>query len=133
MDTNLAVAQRWFREVWVDGGETTVDALLTPETVGMLEGQTVHGAEAYKVVRQDLLDTFPDLEATVDAMIADGDQVAVRWSVKATHRGPGLGIPPTNRPVAFRGMTWLEMRDGKIVRGWDSWNLGGLVQSLTEP
>jgi hypothetical protein len=30
-------------------------------------------------------------------------------------------------------MTWLEFKDGGIARGWDSWNLGGLLQSLTGP
>ena len=37
----------------------------------------------------------------------------------------------TNWPVSFRGIAWLELRDGRIVRGWDSWNLGGLISSLT--
>jgi hypothetical protein len=33
-------------------------------------------------------------------------------------------------PVSFRGMTWPEFKDGRSVRGWDSWNLGGLLQTL---
>ena len=53
-------------------------------------------------------------------------------SVKATHRGPGLGMPPTNQAVTFRGTTWLEFRNGQIVRGWDSWNLGGVIMTLKE-
>jgi hypothetical protein len=30
-------------------------------------------------------------------------------------------------------MTWLIIRDGKIVEGWDAWNQGALVQSLQAP
>ena len=58
-------------------------------------------------------------------------KTVARWHVTATHTGDALGFPATNRKVAFRGMTWLEFKDGRIVRGWDSWNLGGLLQSLS--
>ena len=81
--------------------------------------------------RRRLLGAFPDLAITVDDVIADGAKVAVRWHVTATHKGDTLGIPASNREVSFRGMSWLEFADGRIVRGWDNWNLGGLIQSLT--
>jgi hypothetical protein len=28
-------------------------------------------------------------------------------------------------------MTWHRFRDGRLVEGWDSWNVGGLVQQLS--
>ena len=80
-----------------------------------------------------LLDAFPDLAIVADDVIADGGKVAVRWHVNATHKGDSLGFPPSNRRVSFRGMTWLEFDEGRIVRGWDNWNLGGLIESLTSP
>lgn len=43
------------------------------------------------------------------------------------HHGDGLGLPPTNRKVVFRGMTWLTFKNGVIVEGWDSWNLSCLL------
>jgi hypothetical protein len=42
----------------------------------------------------------------------------------------GLGMLATARGVAFRGMTWLTFKNGLIVEGWDSWNLGRLLESL---
>ena len=62
--------------------------------------------------------------ATVDALLA---RDIVGWV-----EGCDVNSPEDfNRPVSFRGVTWLELRDGRIVRGWDSWNLGGLISSLT--
>jgi hypothetical protein len=29
-----------------------------------------------------------------------------------------------------RGTTWMTVRDGKIVEGYDTWNVTGLVESL---
>jgi hypothetical protein len=41
-----------------------------------------------------------------------------------------LGMAATGRAVDFRGMTWLTLKNGVIVEGWDSWNLGRLLESL---
>ncbi len=49
--------------------------------------------------------------------LADGDHVVVRWPARGTHLGDGLGMPPTNRSVDFRGMTWLTFKNGVIVEG----------------
>ena len=46
---------------------------------------------------------------------ASGYHVVVRWRVRGTHKGEGLGLPPTNREVEFRGMTWMTFKDGVIV------------------
>ena len=87
----------------------------------------------FKDARRELLEVFPNLAITVEDVVEQNDKVVVRWSVQATHRGPGFGVPATNRRVSFRGMTWLELRDGRIARGWDSWNLGGLILTLNQP
>ena len=120
-------------EVWVAGGENTVDELMAPDAIGWMEGRDVKGSEEFKNARRQLLDIFPDLALTVDDVVEQDNNVVVRWSAQGTHRGPGLGMPSTNRHVSFRGMTWLELRGGQIVRGWDSWNLGGLILKLMEP
>lgn len=132
MSDVAALARRWFTEVWRPGGAATVDALLASDAVGWMEGRAVNGRDDFKDARQQLLDTFPDLALTVEDLLSTGEKVAVRWRVRATHRGRGLGIPPTNRTVSFPGITWLEFSEGRIVRGWDSWNLGGLISSLRE-
>lgn len=130
MATNAERVRRWYKEVWVPGGEETVADLMAEDAVGYMEGADVPGREAFLAERARLLTMFPDLAITADDVIAEGDKVAVRWHVDATHLGPGPGIAPTGRRVTFRGLTWLELRDGRIVRGWDSWNLGGLMDQL---
>jgi steroid delta-isomerase-like uncharacterized protein len=127
---NAVVARRWFQDVWVAGGERTVDELLAPDAVGWMEGRTISGPTDFKDARRTLLQVFPDLAMTVEDTVEQGTKVAVRWTATATHAGHGLGMPPTNRRVSFRGMTWLELRDGRVIRGWDSWNLGALIADL---
>lgn len=127
---NATIARRWFQEVWVAGGERVVDELMARDVVGWMEGRTISGPADFKDARRLFLQVFPDLEMTVEDTIEDATKVAVRWRATGTHAGDGLGIAPTQRRVSFRGITWLELRDGRIVRGWDSWNLGALMQEL---
>jgi len=64
--------------------------------------------------------------------MANGGDVMVRWRARGTRRGDGLGMPPTNREVEFGGMTWLIFKNGLIIEGWDSLNLGRLLESLRQ-
>ena len=133
MSTNAERARRWYNEVWVPGGEATVHELMAERIEGYMEGVDVQTREQFLAERRRLLDAFHDLAIVTDDVIAEGAKVAVRWHVTAIHKGDSLGFAASNRPVAFRGMSWLEFGEGRIVRGWDSWNLGGLIQSLMSP
>ena len=75
-------------------------------------------------------ESFPDMRVEIEDTAADGDHVVVRWNATATHLGNGLGMAATGIAVAFHGMTWLTFRDGAVVEGWDSWNIGGLLEKL---
>jgi len=127
------LTRRWFREVWTEGGEAAVDQLMAVDCHGWMEGGFVKGPAEFKAARHQLLTAFPDLSISLNDVIVDGAKVAVRWTVEATHGGTALGVAATGKRVAFRGMTWLEWQDGQLVRGWDSWNLGGLLHELQAP
>ncbi|MGC1598374.1 MAG: ester cyclase, partial [Candidatus Acidiferrales bacterium] len=67
----------------------------------------------------------------VDDTIGADDKVVVRWSAVMTHTGDHLGIPATNRPVRITGITIAQIKDGKIIRGWDNWDQLALMQQLS--
>src|SRR5262245_7709121 len=128
--TNSQLARRWFDEVWNQRIESTVHELLHPNVVGHMEGLEVRSPDDFVQARAALLDGLPDLSVTIDAVISEGNDVVVRWSATGTHRGPGLGLAPSFRRAAFRGMSWMVFSEGRIVEGWDSWNQGLLLQQL---
>jgi len=131
--TNSQLARKWFDEVWNQRMDSTVHELLHPNVVGHMEGLEVRSPADYLQARAALLDAFPDLRVTVEAVISEGDDVVVRWSATGTHGGPGLGFAPSLRQARFRGMSWMVFSDGRIVEGWDSWNQGLLLQQLGGP
>ena len=72
---------------------------------------------------------FPDEQVTIEDMVAEGDKVVKQWSVKATHTGEFMGIPPTNKKTNMSGITIYRIVDGK-VKGcvWSYDTYGFMVQ-----
>lgn len=130
---NAELARKWFEEVWNQRRDATVRELLAPGAAAHVEGAELVGPEQFLEARVALLDAFPDMRVTVEATVAEGDDVVVRWSARATHRGDGLGLPASRRAVSFRGITWMRFANGQVAEGWDSWNLGQLLQELAAP
>jgi predicted ester cyclase len=125
------LARRWFDEVWKQGRDATIDELLTPTSVGHMEGGDTRGPADFKAVRAALLGAFSDFHVIAEDTVAEGNQVAVRWHVTVTHLGDHLGFfAPSRRAASFRGLTWLKFDGGKLVEGWDGWNPGALLQAL---
>jgi steroid delta-isomerase-like uncharacterized protein len=131
---NVVLARRWFEEVWNQRRTETIDELLTDESISYSESGPLRGKQEFKErAHAVFLSAFPDLRVNVEGTVAEGDEVVVRWSVRGTHLGDGLGFPATGREVSVRGMTWIRYRHGKMIEGWDCWNQAGLIQSLREP
>src|SRR5215467_13193159 len=129
--TNAQLARKWFEQLWHRRMQSTVPELLDPNILGHMEGLEVRSPADFVQARAALLDGLPDLSVTVEAVVAEGNDVVVRWSAAGTHRGPGLGLAPSFRRATFRGMSWMVFSEGRIVEGWDSWNQGLLQQQLS--
>lgn len=127
---NAALVRRWFDEVWNQRRDATMQELLDPNAIGHLEGLVTHGVKEFAAARSMLLEAFPDIRVHAEAILAQGEEVAIRWSAEATHRGPLLGVAATGQPIRIRGMTWLRLSNGRIVEGWDAWNQGRLMSEL---
>jgi steroid delta-isomerase-like uncharacterized protein len=130
--TNVRLARRWFEEVWNARNLAVIDELAAPECVGHHEGgETTRSPAEWRQMQQRFLDAIPDAHIDLEEVLGDGEQVVVRWRCRGTHTGRGLDLDPSGRVIDVRGVTWLRYEDGRIVEGWDSWNLGGLLAHLT--
>ena len=71
-----------------------------------------------RLVTVDQSAPFPDLHRTIDDLVAEGDKVVVRQTIRGTHRGEYLGVPPTGKPVTFTAVAIFRLADGRIVESW---------------
>ena len=67
---------------------------------------------------------------TIEDMVAEGDKVAARCSVRGKHSGDSLGFAATNAPVEFTGISIVRIRNGKIVEGWNNFDFMKMNQQL---
>jgi steroid delta-isomerase-like uncharacterized protein len=100
----------------------SIDHNLTPEQPSGLEGA--------KQVFSSFHSAFPDLQVNVEDMIAEGDKVVARLSVRGTHQGEFIGIAPTGNQVTFTGIDIVRIADGKIVERWGNFDDLGMMQQL---
>jgi predicted ester cyclase len=66
---------------------------------------------------------FSDLVITVDDQVADGDQVASRWTMEGTRDG---------RRVSLSGVTISRFAEGRIREDWTHFDSTELVRQLEE-
>ena len=73
---------------------------------------------------------FPDFHFTLDDVLAEGDKVFVRMTIRATHRGEFMGVKPTGKAVTFSKMDIFRIFNGKILEHWDQADRLSLLQQI---
>jgi hypothetical protein len=71
------IVRRWFKEVWDEGREESIDALLAPFAVAYgLPGGPLHGPTVFKPLFRMFRDALGDLSIEVVRTVTEGDVVA---------------------------------------------------------
>ena len=129
-EENKAIARRYIEELFNQKNLATVDELNTPDFVLHNDATTIQGLESYKQFLSMYLTAFPDLHMTIEDMIAEGDIVAERVSIRGTHKGDLMGIPPTGKQVTIPAIYIVRFANGKGVEVWANTDILGLLLQL---
>lgn len=73
---------------------------------------------------------FPDVQYSIDDLIAEDNRVALRTTTRATHRGEFQGVARTDRRVEFTGLVIYRLEDGKIAESWGEIDFLRLMRQL---
>ena len=131
LEANKAVARRFFTEVWGGGSEAVAQELLADSYVGHMTGAPAPLDRAgWLSFFRDFRIAFPDAQFTIEDMIAEGDRVVMRLTMRGTHRGVFNGIPATGKSVVVVGTSIERIVDGRIVEGWVTNDALGMLQQL---
>lgn len=125
-----AVAQAW-SSAWNDGDTTLLEQLLDPayerHSAGSKGSQT--SAELVEAIGASRA-AFPDLHTTIDAIIEEGDHMAIFWHSTGTHQNEFLGVPSTRRAVKTYGSNHCVFSNGKLVTENVTWDPRQLLTAL---
>jgi steroid delta-isomerase-like uncharacterized protein len=129
---NKTLARRFAEETWGKRNLAAVDELATSDLVVSypILPEVVRGREAFKQLLTQFHAAFPDIRVTIEDSIAEGEQVVVRWTAHATHRGDLLGIPATGKPARWTGVSVYRIAGGKVVEERGEEDALGLLRQL---
>ena len=88
------------------------------------------GITGLKDLITSLRGAFPDLTATVDEQVAEGDKVVSRVTMTGTHEGEFMGMPATGKSFTIPGVSIWEVRGGQLISEWVNWDSMGMMQQL---
>jgi steroid delta-isomerase-like uncharacterized protein len=130
IEENKALARRWC-EAFNAQDWAGIVALTAPAFVqhGAPPGIAADLAGHHQLLTA-LWTAFPDAQQVNDELIAEGDKVVERYTVRGTHRGAFLGLPPTGKRVRVSALGIDRIEDGQIVETWISMDTLGLLQQL---
>lgn len=115
-EQNKRLAQRSFDELHNQGNLTLAEEIVSADFVNHDAPPDAPGGPAgLRAVVTMLRTAFPDLYITVEEMIAEGDTVVARTTMRGTHRGPFFGIPPTGRKVEQQQVHVLRFAGGRTI------------------
>lgn len=115
---NRAVVERFLEETH-SGHLEVIEQTVSPKIVTHgLFGMDPDSLEGYRYFFQVIGNALQEMYFSIDAMVAEGDQVAVRFSLSAIHGGELLGIPASGRSVRFSGMVIYRLAQGLIRETW---------------
>ncbi len=114
-EQHTALVRRFIDEFWNQGKLAVADDLLPPEV-----------AARYKDRAAQIRAQVPDVEITIEEMVADGDVVATLETVHGNHRRGGgeplmhLLVPPdqtmpSRKPVTFSRAVFYRVVGGKLT------------------
>jgi predicted SnoaL-like aldol condensation-catalyzing enzyme len=123
IETNKAIVQRVFDELFNHRNLAVVDQYIAPGYLNHNASIQVRGPEAVKRLAVAQFEAFPDFHTTIEDIIAEGDKVVVRAADHFTRQSDGRQVT----------VTWIEilrLEDGKLVEAWSEADLSPIHAEL---
>jgi steroid delta-isomerase-like uncharacterized protein len=85
--------------------------------------QDLQGLEEVKRRLARPFEAFPDLNVSVENVIAEGDKLVIRYTIRGTHQGETEEFgPPTEKQMELKGITMHRFEGCKIVEEWERYD-----------
>ncbi len=94
-EENKAAERRLYSEMWGKRNLAVIDELVAPDVIEHnpnVPGQGP-GREGFRESIKTIFSVSPDVQVTMEDLIAERDKVVTRWMARGTHKGEFMGIP----------------------------------------
>ena len=114
-EENKAIVSRVINEMVNKGNLAGVDEVLDENYIYHFPTHDIKGPEGFKEFVAMMRKAFPDLNVTIEELIAEDNRVAVRVTMRGTFKGELMGIAPTGRKLTFPEAVFIRFENGKEV------------------
>jgi steroid delta-isomerase-like uncharacterized protein len=133
-EENKQLVRRWFEEVWNKGRADAIEEMFDENGIahGLSDdpARPIKGPRDYRPFYEVFRQAFPNLMIVVEDLVAEGDKVAARCSVRGKHEGEFLGRAATQAPVDISGITIVRIKNGKIAEAWNNFDFMTLYRQV---
>jgi steroid delta-isomerase-like uncharacterized protein len=130
-EQNKSIVRRWVEEGWNTGNMAVIDQVYAPNFIQHEPApETVNSSEALKQYVGAYLTAFPDLNLSIEDLIAEGDKVVWRFKSMGHQNGPFMGMPTSGKTSSITGIVIFRLESSRIVEAWVNIDALGLLQQL---
>lgn len=132
LEKNKEIIHRLYDEAWNKGNLNVADECYPARFMQhdpSYPDENWGSIDSFKQLVTTLRTAFPDLHIVIEDTIAEGDRVAIRYTVTGTHKGVFNGIPATGKTINITGYEIVKIENGKIA---ELWNLSDTFTTLRQ-
>ena len=128
LEQNKALIRRFYAEVVNGRKDELIDEMIAEDFDD--HDARDKGREHFKTLYHVMIRIFPDIQASLQDLIAEGDEVVARVEFTATQADSFRGFPATNRQITYSGMDIFRIKDGKLTERWAQRDFLGMLERL---
>jgi predicted ester cyclase len=131
-EQNKAVVVRFNKECIEQGNLNSFKELLSDNAINHSAPEGMqHGPESFTRFLNGVLRVgFSDIRIEILDQIAEGDKVATRKILYATHTGEFMGIVASNKKVVIHVIDIIRLQDGKYAEHWGMSNFSDVLKII---
>jgi len=131
LERNIAMYDETWKRFF-EGETSIVNSERFQEDVVVVTAQgDIVGIEATKNYYLNFLTGFSNQEFTILEVVGQGDRLVKHWNFKGTHTGDFFGMPASGNKLNLSGTTMVTMKDGKISKEQDFFDMMSMVNQLS--
>ena len=130
-EENKSLVCRYVEQVLNSGNMAVVDELIAADYKRYVSPTAAPlTVDVQKQRLTGIRAAFPDWHLTIEEMIAEGDRVAFRATIRGTHEGVFQNVAPTGKQVTVSALDIIRIDNGKLIEHWGGPDLFNLMQQL---
>jgi steroid delta-isomerase-like uncharacterized protein len=116
-EENKALIRSFFEKA--NSEKKTAADMCTPGFTAHIVGSPPMDLQAFERYQATYYASFSDTVTIIEDMVAEGDRVAFRGVVRATHSAEFMGIPASGKQIEVPVIGIAQIAEGKIAEWWN--------------